>query len=94
MKPICLPRQTHSTYSYDFLDMVFPSDVAILEAMIGPENICEYLHHKSFFLPELSKIKNSKFHVRLAEGVDQPVNPFPNEGVFVEGIMKTYLLQF
>ena len=46
----------NSTYSYDCLDMVFPSDEAILEAMIGPENICEGLHHKYFFLPELSKI--------------------------------------
>ena len=41
----------NSTYSYDCLDMVLPSDKAILEAMIGRYKICEDLHHKSFFLP-------------------------------------------
>ena len=57
--------------------MVLPSNEAILEAMIGPKNIFEDLHHKSFFLLELSKIENSEFHARLAEGVDLSVNPLP-----------------
>ena len=64
--------------------MVLLSDEAILEAMIRLGKICKELHHKSYFLPELSKIKNSEFHVRLSEGVDHPVNPLPKEGVFVE----------
>ena len=55
--------------------------------MCGLDKICEDLHHKSFFLPELSKIENSEFHVRLAEGVDLPVNPLPKEGIFAEGNM-------
>ena len=78
----------NSTYSYDFLDMIFPSDKTILEAMIGLENICEDLYHKSFFLLELGKIKNSNFHVRLAEDVDIPVNIFPKDGAFAEGNME------
>ena len=44
--------EENSTYSYEFLDMVLPSDEAIMEAMIGPEKICEDLHHKSYFLPK------------------------------------------
>ena len=77
-----------STYSYDFLDIVFPSDEEIMEAMIGKENICEYLHHNSFYLPKLSNVENHEFHVRLAEGDDMPINPLPKEGVFFEGNME------
>ena len=67
----------NSTYSYNCLDMVFPSDESLLEAMIGPEKICEDLHHKYYFILELSKIETFEFHVRLVEGIDQPVNPLP-----------------
>ena len=41
----------NSLHSRDFLDMVLPSDEAILEAMCRRDNICEYLHHRSYFLP-------------------------------------------
>ena len=50
--------------------MGFPFDEAILEAMIGPKKICEYLHHKSYFLQELSRIENFEFHEILDEGID------------------------
>ena len=48
-------------HSRDCLDMVFPLDEAILEAMCGRENIYEDLHHRSYFLLELAglKIKSS-----------------------------------
>ena len=48
----------NSLYSDDFLDMVLPSDEAILEAICGRDKIGEYLHHRSYFLPHLSKIEN------------------------------------
>ena len=67
--------------------MVLPSDEAILEEMIGPYKVCEDLHHNSYFLPELSVIESSEFHVRLSECVDQLVNPLTKEGVFAEGNM-------
>ena len=48
------PKKSHlltwaknSLYIDDFLDMVFPSDEAILEAMRGQYNTCEDLHHRS-----------------------------------------------
>ena len=78
----------NSTYLYDWLNMVLPSDEAILEAMIGPKKICEDLHHKSYFLLDMSRIKNSEFHMRLTEGIDQPVNPLHKEGMFFEGNME------
>ena len=76
------------TYSCDCVDMVLSYDESILEAMIGPDKICEHLHQKSYFLPELSIIEIFEFHVRSSEGVDQPINPFPREGVFAEGNME------
>ena len=71
----------------DCLDMVLPSDEAIMEAMSGRDKICEDLHHRSYFLPKLSIIENQEFHVRLSEDVDIPINPLPREGMFVEGNM-------
>ena len=65
--------------------MVLPSDEAILEAMCGQDKICEDLHHRSYFLLELSKIENQEFHMRLLDDVDTPINPLPREGMFVEG---------
>ena len=72
----------NSTYYYKCLDIVFSSNEAIMEAMIGPRKICEYIHHKSYFLPDLSMIKNYEFHVRLDEGIDKLVHPFPKEALF------------
>ena len=56
----------NSLNSIDFLDMVLPSDESILEAMSRRGKICEDLHHRSYFLPELSKIENQEFHLRLS----------------------------
>ena len=68
--------------------MFLPSDETILEAMCRWDNICEDIHHRSYFLPELSRIKNQEFHMRLASDVDAPINPLPREGIFAEGNME------
>ena len=78
----------NSLHSIDCLDTVLPSDEAILEAMSGHDKICEDLHHRSYFLPDLSKIENQEFHMRLSADVDIPLNPWPREGVFAEGNME------
>ena len=67
--------------------MVLPSDEAILEAMSGRGKICEDLHHRSYFLLELSRMENQEFHLRLLENVDTPINPLPREEMFAEGNM-------
>ena len=67
--------------------MVLPSDESILEAMCRRDKICEDLHHRSYFLLEISRIENQEFHVRLTYDVDTPVNPLPREEVFAEGNM-------
>ena len=70
------------------LDMVLPSDKAILEAMCGCGKICEDLHHRSYFFLELRRIENQEFHMRLSDDVDTPINPLPREGMFAEGNME------
>ena len=68
--------------------MVLPLDESILEAMSGRDKIYEYLNHRSYFLPEWSRIENQEFHVRLAGDADIPINPLPREGIFAEGNME------
>ena len=41
----------NSLYTDIFLDMVLPSDEAILEAMSGWDKIYKDIHDKSYFLP-------------------------------------------
>ena len=52
--PYVLPTwAVQSSHAHDFLDSVFPSDEAIIEAMSRIEPPWEELHHRSYFLPEL-----------------------------------------
>ena len=52
--PVWAKNSSHSILYC--LDMVLPSDEAILEAMSGRDKICEDIHHRSYFLLELSRI--------------------------------------
>jgi hypothetical protein len=38
----------------DSLDLVLPSDEAVIEAMTSPDKPWDDIHHRSYFLPELS----------------------------------------
>jgi hypothetical protein len=43
-----------SLANVDSLNLVLPSDEAVIEAMTSPDKPWEDLHHRSYFLPELS----------------------------------------
>jgi hypothetical protein len=47
----------------DSLDLVFPSDEVIIEAMTSPDRPWDDLHHRSYFLPELRRIEAGEFTV-------------------------------
>jgi hypothetical protein len=47
--------------SHDFLDENFPSDEAIIEAMNGSDKPWDDMHHRSYFFPELARIKQDDF---------------------------------
>ena len=87
LEEVYLPAWSeNSLHSTNCLDMVLPFDEAILEAMCGLDKICEDLHHQSYFLPDLSRIENQEFHMRLSDDVDTPINPLPREGIFAWGL--------
>lgn len=41
-----------------FLDTIFPSEEAILEAMTGIKRPWDDLHHRSYFLPDLREVES------------------------------------
>jgi hypothetical protein len=73
----------------DSLDLVLPSDEAVIEAMTSPNKPWEYLHHISYFLPELSQIEAGEFTITMTG--DQPcsINLLATQEIYVEGNMET-----
>ena len=60
--PYVLPAwAVQSSHAHDCLDMVFPSDEAIIEAMTGVEPPWEELHHRSYFLLELDLLEHEDY---------------------------------
>jgi hypothetical protein len=73
----------------DSLDLVLPSDEAIIEAMTSPDRPWEDLHHRSYFLPELHRIEAGEFTITMMG--DQPclINLLATQEIYVEGNMAT-----
>ena len=64
-----------SSSAQDCLDTTLPSEEAILEAMNGIDRPWDYLHHWSYFFPDLSEVESS-FPIPLSLGLVHPVlNP-------------------
>ena len=63
------------SHAHDYLDMVFPSDEAIIEAMSSVEPPWEELHHKSYFLPSLDRLEHEDYREILSQRVGSPVIP-------------------
>jgi hypothetical protein len=73
----------------DSLDLVFPLDEAIIEAMTSSDKPWDDLHHRSYFLPELSRIKAGEFTLTMTGDRSCPINPLATHIVYVEGNMET-----
>jgi hypothetical protein len=58
----------------DSLDLVLPSDEAVIEEMTNPDKPWEYLHHISYFLPELRRIKAGEFTITMTRDRPCPIN--------------------
>ena len=80
-----------SSHSQDFLDGVFPSNEAILEAMSGIEQPWRELHHISYFLPKLDHLECDDFRVILRENFGSPVVPLSSPINIAEGNMENLL---
>jgi hypothetical protein len=73
----------------DSLDLVLPSDEAIIEAMTGPDKPWEDLHHRSYFLPELHRIKAGEFTITMTGDQPCPINLLATQDIYAEGNMAT-----
>jgi hypothetical protein len=74
-----------SLTTHDPLDLVFPSDEVILEAMTGPDRPWDDLHHRSYFLPELRRVEAGEFTTTMNGDATCPVNPLAMHKIYVEG---------
>jgi hypothetical protein len=73
----------------DSLDLVLPSDEAVIEAMTSPDKPWEDIHHRSYFLPKLSRIKAGEFTVTIMGDQPCPINLLAMQEIYVEGNMET-----
>jgi hypothetical protein len=73
----------------DSLDLVFPSDEVIIEALTGPDRPWDDLHHRSYFLPELRRIEAGEFVLTMTGDRSCPINPLAMHAVYAEGNMET-----
>jgi hypothetical protein len=56
------------------LDLVLPSDEAIIKAMTGLDKPWEDLHHRSYFLSELHRIEAGEFTITMTGDQPCPIN--------------------
>jgi hypothetical protein len=73
----------------DSLDLVLPSDEAIIEAMTGPDKPWDDLHHRSYFLPELHRIGAGEFTITMTGDQPCPINLLATQDIYAEGNMAT-----
>jgi hypothetical protein len=73
----------HSLSTTDSLDLVLPSDEAILQALTGPERPWDDLHHRSYFLTELRRIEAGEFVLTMTRDRSCPINPLAMHAIYV-----------
>jgi hypothetical protein len=71
------------------LDLVFPSDEVIIEAMTSPDKPWDDLHHRSYFLLELRRIEAREFTLTMNGDKHCLINPLETHMVYAKGNMET-----
>jgi hypothetical protein len=71
----------------DSLDLVLPSDEAIIEAMTSPDKPWDDLLHRSYFLLELRRIEAGEFTLTMTRDRSCPIHPLATCVVYAKGIM-------
>jgi hypothetical protein len=68
-----------------------PSDKAVIEAMTSLDKPWDDLHHRSYFLPELSRIEAGEFTLTMTGDRSCPLNPLATHEVYAEGNTATII---
>ena len=76
-----------TSHSHDFLDDIFPSDEAILEAMSRLEQPWGELHHRSYFLPKLDDIERDDFKEIFRVKIGRLMVPLGSPSKYAKGNM-------
>jgi hypothetical protein len=71
------------------MDLVFPFDEGILEAMTGPDKPWDDLHHRSYLLPDSKRIEAVELITIMNVDAPFPINPLAMHGIYVEGNMES-----
>ena len=79
--------EVESSHTHDYLDSVFPSDEAVIEAMFGVEPPWEELHYRSYFLSKLDYLECEDFREILSERIGSPMVPLSSPGPMDDGNM-------
>jgi hypothetical protein len=80
-----------SLANIDLLDLVLPSKEAVIKAMTRPDKPWEDLHHRSYFLPELSQIEAGEFTMTMTGDRSCHTNPLATHKIYDEGNMETFV---
>jgi hypothetical protein len=80
---------TSLSCSHDCLDETLPSDKSIIKSINGSNNPWDDMHHRSYFLPELERIKQYDFRSTLSEVVGHTVVPLDTHKIYAEGNMAS-----
>jgi hypothetical protein len=78
-----------SLANIDSLDLVLPYDEVVIEAMTSLDKPWEDLHHRSYFLRELSRIEVGEFTVTMTGDQSCPINLLASHEIYVDGNMAT-----
>jgi hypothetical protein len=78
-----------SLTNIDSLDLVLPSDEAVIEAMTSPDKPWDDLNNRSYFLPELHRIEAGEFTITMTGDQPCPINLLATQEIYVEGNMAT-----
>jgi hypothetical protein len=65
------------------------SDEVVIEAMTSLDKPWDDLHHKSCFLPELSRIEAGEFTLTMTKDRSGPINPLATRAIYSKGNMET-----
>jgi hypothetical protein len=68
-----------------------PSDEVVIKAMTSPNKPWEDLHHRSYFLPDLSRIKEGEFTMNMMGNQPCPINLLATHEIYAEGNMATII---
>jgi hypothetical protein len=66
-----------------------PSNKEVIEAMTSPDKPWDDLHHRSYILPELSRIEAGEFTLTMIGDRSCPINILATHEIYTEGNMAT-----